>query len=128
MKTRARSSDDPADLIDLAALVPLSKASNLLGTKPHKDTLRRWSTTGSFGVRLKTVQVGGQTCTTARWVAEFVAACDRARATSEQPKSRPASRRKRWKRTALVENDRLDTEAVLRRHNLEGAPVNRSEP
>lgn len=44
------------------------------GKRIHVSTLYRWSTSGSRGIRLETVRVGGRTCTSVEALGRFIAA------------------------------------------------------
>lgn len=42
------------------------------GRARHKETIRRWATSGIHGRKLRTVMVGGIRCTTVEWMYEFI--------------------------------------------------------
>lgn len=106
------------DSIDVAELLPLSKVTDVLGTRPHKDTLRRWASRGLFGVHLRTIHVGATTCTTVRWVEDFIRASSKARNDLKVAR-RPKPPTKRRQRSPLSDEESpLRTADTLRRHNV----------
>jgi hypothetical protein len=49
------------------------------GRRIHVSCLYRWASTGVYGVRLETIQVGGTTCTSREALEQFFAALARSR-------------------------------------------------
>lgn len=66
---------------DESRFIPLGSVPSLAwlplrrrGSRLNKSTLYRWAGIGSRGVKLQTVCVGSQRCTTAIWLNEFFSA------------------------------------------------------
>jgi Protein of unknown function (DUF1580) len=62
-----------------SSLVPLAELAKLLpcrrnGKPTHVGSLYRWSSSGSRGVILRTIQVGATRCCTHEWMNEFLEA------------------------------------------------------
>jgi len=62
--------DDLLTLSEAATLFPRRRG----GARVNTSTLWRWRTRGSRGIRLETVKVGSQVCTTADAIRAFIAA------------------------------------------------------
>ena len=55
-----------------SGLLSLGDAAQLLPHRPHPLTLQRWARTGSHGVRLRTLVVGGRRFTTRQFLEQFI--------------------------------------------------------
>lgn len=55
-----------------SGLLTLSDAAQLLPHRPNPLTLQRWARTGSHGIRLRTLQVGGRRFTTRQFLEQFI--------------------------------------------------------
>ena len=65
------SERDP-DRTDLLMSNVPAEVERLTGTRPHRNTIRRWRRDGVGGVRLKTIRLGHRYLTSRRWIAEFI--------------------------------------------------------
>ena len=70
------------------------------GRKPHVATLWRWANRGRRGVRLETVMIGGQRCTSHEALQRFIEATTRASTSAAPAPTPPATRQRRAERAA----------------------------
>lgn len=75
----------PLVLVPKLNLIPVRRG----GSRLHIRTVFRWALTGLSGVKLRSTLVGGQRCTTRKFLAEFFAAVDAARRTGTGSRTGP---------------------------------------
>jgi hypothetical protein len=67
--------------MDLAQLFPLVEATRYFpgrhGRRVSAQTIYRWAGRGLRGTKLRSIRMGGQTCTCDAWVRQFVAHLNR---------------------------------------------------